>query len=167
MAGSVGHQPGGIGSLARLINGDAGLRSALNADLISLGLRLRWVGTEVLSWADLWDIVGNLSVDSAVGRCQSGLTGGISLLHLLLQEVANGERVAMAQRTSGKHKAKPKLIDLLKKSTVQSGFRHTPTPVSREELDRRLGWHEGRRVKPADPRGLARDAHGRFVKASS
>lgn len=109
----------------------------------------------------------NLSADSAVGRHQSGLTGGISLLHLLLQEIANGERVAIAQRASGKRKAKPKLIDLLKKSTAQHGFRHTPTPVSREELDRRLGWHEGRRITPPGSDGRARDSRGRFVKASS
>lgn len=139
MAGGVRDHGGGIQSLAGLIWGDVGLRSAIAADLIGVGLRLRWLGTEGLTWADLWDVCANLSQDSAAARYKLGMSG-VSLTHLLLQEVVNGERVAMAQRASGKRKVKPKLLDLSKRTSVTTGFRHKPNAMTREEIDRRLGW---------------------------
>lgn len=57
---------------------DPEFESAVNRDLIDLGLRLRWLcdGSDRLNWEDLLDIVENSAPESAVYRhVQGGLPG--------------------------------------------------------------------------------------------
>lgn len=67
MAGGQRRHGGGIRSLLELIDQH---REALEFDLITLGLRLDHLGSPTLSWRDLWVIVNQLPLGSALDRAQ-------------------------------------------------------------------------------------------------
>lgn len=82
---------GGIAGLRRLI---ADHKEALEYDLIALGLRFDWLGTEALSWRDLLVIVRQSPQSSALSRSLHGTDAMWDLhAHLL---AANADSAALA-----------------------------------------------------------------------
>ena len=81
---------GGIRALVELID-EHGL--ALETDLIRSGLRLRWLGSEALTWRDLLALVAHTRPDSALaaslgpdhlwGLTEQLLAAGVDMLRIL------------------------------------------------------------------------------------
>lgn len=65
MGEGVGRQRGGILSLLTVIEKHC---TAVEFDLIRYGLRLDWLGSEALSWRDLYVIVAQSGPDTAIYR---------------------------------------------------------------------------------------------------
>lgn len=87
-------------------------RRAIEADLIGLGLRLRYAGTDALMWHELYAVVTNLPATSALSRVQDpeGAGKGWGLTELLLAEATDALRVANWQRGGGTRRDYPKPI---------------------------------------------------------
>jgi hypothetical protein len=73
-------------------------------DLISMGLRLRDIGTEALTWRDLFVIVRQLPESSALARAIAGPDGEWGLQEQLLAGVLDKVRVLVWQNTADGHK---------------------------------------------------------------
>lgn len=85
-------------------------RAALESDLIHLGLRLQWVGSDALAWHELYAVVKHLPRTSAFFRVQRPEEAEWDLHALLLAEVADALRVANWQRGGGAKRDYPKPI---------------------------------------------------------
>jgi hypothetical protein len=104
VGGGLRDGPGGIRGLHRLLT-EYG--EAVEYDLIALGLRLRWLGTEKLTWRDLLVIVRHSPHTSALAREVAGPemtawnTGAVTawLLAMVtdLLQVANWQRASDAK----------------------------------------------------------------------
>lgn len=75
-----------------------------------MGLRLRDLGSERLSWGDLWTVVSFAPPDSALSRARNPEEGEWALETLLLAEAVDTLRVANWQRGGAKKKDFPKPI---------------------------------------------------------
>lgn len=89
---------------------NAELVRALEADLIGLGVRLRWVGTDQLTWHELYAVITNLPRSSAFFRVQNPDAAEWDLPALLLAEAVDALKVANWQRGGGKRADYPKPI---------------------------------------------------------
>lgn len=147
MGDGVWHLSGGIRSLHRLLTEHG---EAVEFDLITLGLRLRWLGTERLTWRDLLVIVRHCTPSSALARSVAGPevtawnTGTITAW--LLASVTDLLQVANWQRGGDEDAARPSFIprpslgdedEEDERARVLSG---RGEPMTFDELDRRLGW---------------------------
>lgn len=109
-------------------------------DLLALGLRLRDLGTDALTWAELAAVVHQSPSGSALDRARNPSHLWDLSHRQLLAAAADMLQVGNWQRGGGQG-PQPTLISLPQgpetegKPTAQ----HTPLPV--EEIDRRLGWN--------------------------
>lgn len=78
---------------------------AIEYDLIALGLRLRWLGSELLTWGDLMSIVQNLPTTSALNIARYGQDTMWGLNEYLSAGIFNQLAIANWQR-AGDEKAK-------------------------------------------------------------
>lgn len=85
-------------------------RRAIEADLIGLGLRLRHVGTDELTWYELYAVLVNLPQSSALYRTRNPEDAAWDLHAFLLAEIADALKVGNWQRGSGKRHEYPKPI---------------------------------------------------------
>lgn len=106
-------------------------------DLIRLGLRLRDLGTDRLSWGDLWAIVRNAPRDSALYRALNP-DHEWTLTDLLLAEVADAVRVANWQRGSAKRHEYPKPIPRPGVEPQSATYGKGAIPI--DEMAEWLGW---------------------------
>lgn len=95
MGRGVAGDAGGIRALAELI-GEHG--QAIEADLIAVGLRLRWLGSELLTWRDLLVLVGSSRPDSALSQAM-GIEHMWGLREQLLAAAVDTLRVLAWQNT--------------------------------------------------------------------
>lgn len=135
MAGGVWHHGGGIAGLARLLSEHG---EAIEYDLIRLGLRLDWLGTQCFSWRDLWVIVRQCGPDTALWRaddCRREQTVTTDLL----RSVEFSLRVLAWQNTkdgaTGRNAPQPVLFDWEKTRDEYAG-----DVMPLDELKARLGW---------------------------
>lgn len=77
-------------------------------DLIALGLRLRHLGTDALTWADLLTIVQQSDRSTALYRAMNPEDHQWDLATLLLAEIGDALNVANWQRGGGKKRDYPK-----------------------------------------------------------
>lgn len=139
---------------------DPDLERAVERDLISVGLRLRWLGdgSDRLSWRDLSVILQEAPRNSAIGRHVLGDNAEWGASEYLLAAIVDGVNGGNWQRGGGKSprpKPVPRPGDLpgrVKRVTEtrpepegdpfddnQSGvFRGVATPL--DELNEWLGW---------------------------
>jgi hypothetical protein len=75
---------------------------AINYDLMKMGLRLRMLGTEALSWGDLHDYVRYGNTDTALALERHGATVLWGITDHLLAVVADALHAANWQRGGGK-----------------------------------------------------------------
>lgn len=93
-------------------------------DLITLGVRLRWLESNMLSWRDLWVIVRNLPRSSALHRSVNGEEESMwTLTDYLLADIADTQawlawtktKDAEKGRNRPKPRPRPGLVDESKK----------------------------------------------------
>lgn len=137
MGGSVRRVTGGIRGLSRILT-DHG--EAVEYDLIKLGLRLRWLGTERLTWRDLLVIVMHSSQTSALLADTSPEDAAFGPTEVMLAVLEHRLRVLIWQNGGGKGK-RPEMMPIPgAKSGRKGGSVMAPEPVSIEEMNARLGW---------------------------
>lgn len=138
-------RPGDSGKILGLLDFIDAHRQALEFDLIRLGLRLRRLATEELTWADLDAIVYGLQLDpgtavakdlngrellqwDAHAQLMAGVFDQLGITNYLLRRTLGGDDKAEPPEQLPRPGVKPK--------TVQWGG-HARTI---EEMDRLLGW---------------------------
>lgn len=137
MEAGLRRRRGGIRGLLTLLRQH---REAVEYDLIALGLRLDWLGTEALSWRDLWVIVRRSKADSAVYRAQHPDEWAWGLPEQLLAATVDTLRAANWQRAGGKPKDFPWPIPRpgVEPDTKTRGRE----PIPLDDMAKWLGWDE-------------------------
>jgi hypothetical protein len=106
MARRITDDAGGILGLLDLVDEHG---EALSYDLIGLGLRLEWLGSERLTWRDLLVIVRHLPQDSALSRSMNGSISSWTVTDYLLADIFDALNIANWQRANaGKKSPSPK-----------------------------------------------------------
>lgn len=137
MGGSVRRVAGGIRGLSRVLT-DHG--EAVEYDLIKLGLRLRWLGTERLTWRDLLVIVMHSSQTSALMADTSPEDAAFGPTEVMLAVLEHRLRVLIWQNGGGKGK-RPEMMPIPGSKSDRRGTSvMAPEPVSIAEMNARLGW---------------------------
>ena len=139
MAGGVEHQPGGILGLLRLLTEH---EEAVEYDLITLGLRLDDLGTQRLSWRDLWVIVRQSPRGSALARSIHGQRAAWAQETYLLADIFDVLAAANWQRGGGKG-PKPKPFPRPKRDDDATVKRFGSAPLPVDEFD---AWLKSREV---------------------
>lgn len=138
MEAGLGRGRGGIRGLLELIRQH---REAVEYDLIALGLRLDWLGSERLSWRDLWVVVQQRPTASALSRAiePDAVTWGLS--EQLIAAAVDTLRIANWQRGEAKRSQFPKPIS---RPGVEPEFEviGSGAGLPMDEMARRLGWAE-------------------------
>lgn len=135
MAGRQRCDAGGIRSLRELIGSHS---EAVEFDLIGLGLRLDWLGSESLSWRDLWVIVRQSPRTSALFRATNPDAADWGLAEQLTAAVFDAVQVGNWQRASGKRHERPRPIP--RPGVEPEGKTFGSTPIPMHEMAERLGW---------------------------
>lgn len=117
---------------------DPETREAIEFDLISLGLRLRNVGTDGLSWQDVYTVLRQSPRSSAFFRSQNPEAHEWGLPELLLAEVADAVRVSNWQRGEGKRADYPKPIPRPGVKPTAQTYGKEAIPIS--DMAEWLGW---------------------------
>ena len=163
MAEGVGCRGGGIAGLLELLREHG---EAVEYDLLALGLRLDWLGTDLLTWRDLLVVVRQAAPGSAIARAVEPEQAAWGLSEQLLALVADYLAwMQWAQSEDGeKRRNRPKPIPRPGFEPDEEQRVIGSDPVALEELDAFLGWAAERvqQQKPTRPR----DARGRFVKVN-
>lgn len=106
-------------------------------DLIALGLRLDWLGSERLSWRDLWVIARQSPRGSAIARAlDPDHTWGLS--EQLLAAIFDATRVGIWQRGASKRSDYPQPLERPGVKPPRKKYGGTPLPM--DEMAKRLGW---------------------------
>lgn len=134
MAGGVRSQGGGILGLRRLL---AEHQEAIEYDLIGLGLRLDWLGTEALSWRDLLVITHKSPQGSALYAGVHGERSEWGLSEFLLAHMIDLLAEANWQRT-GRPGGHPKPFP--RPGLEPEGTTYGSDPIPLDEMAEWLGW---------------------------
>lgn len=139
-------------------------REAVEFELIRLGLRLDWVGSEVLSWRDLLVIVRQSPRDSAIARAVEPELAEWGLPEQLLALVADYLAWMQWAKTEDGAKGRRMPSQIPRPGVEPDAETRTfgSDPVALDELDAFLDWASAR-VKSGPPRD---PVTGRFVKKS-
>lgn len=137
MAGRFGDRTGGIAGLRQLI---ARHSEAVEYELILLGLRLDWLGTERLSWRDLLVIVRQAKTGGPLDRAERGADALWGIREQLLAGIFDKLAIANWQRGAGKERDRPKPLPrpgVTDETTKQYGKGALPL----DEMAAWLGWN--------------------------
>lgn len=138
MEGRIGDRRGGIAGLSRLLT-EYG--EAVEYDLIRLGLRLDWLGTDALTWRDLFVIIKCSPNDSAIHRAMIGEDHMWGLTEQLLAGIFDSLNIANWQRGGDEHAKKPERLPRPGVTKRTEGeLLAKGKPVSTDEMDALLGW---------------------------
>lgn len=128
-------EPGGILGLVRLLDEHG---EAVEYDLITLGLRLEWLGSPVLSWRDLVVIIRESPRTSALSRSIHGEAAAWGPLEHLAAAQLDALNGGNWQRGGGKGpKPKPTKRPGADRADTQH-YGSAPLPV--DEMADWLGW---------------------------
>ncbi len=136
MAKRRGCEPGGIQSLRELIDE---FPEAVEYDLIGLGLRLRDLGSERLSWRDLKVIITRMPQHiSALAAERNPNDSPWGLREHLLAELTDIQRLALWTKTKdgAKNRNRPKPIERPGRRPEKFGKK----PLSIDRMKEWLGW---------------------------
>ena len=136
MDGGLGGDAGGISGLLELIREH---KAALEYDLIALGLRLAWLGSEALSWRDLLVIVQQSPADCALARALNPDLAWGGLTEYLLAHISDTVSWLQWAKTEdgSKNRNHPKLWP---RPGVEVPEKKPVTTVPLDEAIARLGW---------------------------
>lgn len=130
-------KPGGIAGLAQLIDEHG---SAIEYDLIKLGLRLRQLGTDALSWRDLLVIVQHSSNGTALRVAMHPDSAPWGLSEHLLAVVADAVIAGnwMQSKDGQKNRNRPKPIP--RPGVVPDKKKFGGNAESMDAIKQWLGW---------------------------
>lgn len=138
MAHPLGSQPGGILSLDALVDEHS---EAIEFDLITLGLRLRQLGTDVLGWSDLKAIVKCLPAQSALFRSMHPEAQHWQLEQYLLADMADCLRWLVWAKTDdarqGRNRPEP-----IPRPGMKSSRERVGTATGLDQMAEFLHWSE-------------------------
>jgi hypothetical protein len=104
-------------------------------------LRLSWLGTEALTWRDLYVIVKQSPPDSAIHRSLTGLDHVWDLHGHLLAGIFDVLAVANWQRGGDENAKKPERLDRPGvKKQIDGQLLAQGKAVSIEDMNAQLGW---------------------------
>lgn len=135
MAGGQRCDSGGIRSLRELT---ASHGEAVEFDLIGLGLRLDWIGTERLSWRDLWVVVRQSPRASALFRSMHPEAADWGHSEHLLAAVFDAVQINNWLTAQGKRHERPR--PLPRPGVTPEGKTYGSQPIPMHEMAKRLGW---------------------------
>jgi hypothetical protein len=128
--------------------------TAIEYDLIALGLRLRWLGTEQLTWRDLKVVVTHSDSRSAQFRAAyPDLEVWGVPEQLLARAVEALERLWWAKTKDAKHgrnKPEPIYRPGVARAQEDSNIGSPETALTIEEMDAWLGWSPVPNGTPAE-----------------
>lgn len=138
MGGRIRYQRGGIRGLHQFLKEHG---EAVEYELIRLGLRLSWLGSDALTWRDLLVIIKQSPRDSAIQRDLSGPDHVWGLPEHLLAAIFDTLSVANWQRGGDEHAKKPERLERpgVKKQPDGSMLAQGQA-MSIEDMKARLGW---------------------------
>lgn len=136
MDGGLEGLPGGIHCLLTLLDEH---QEAIEYDLISLGLRLAWLGTGRLTWRDLAVIVRHSPRTSALARAVNGDETTWSLTDHLLAGVYDLLALANWQRAGKKNSPRPRPLPRPGKAGDGKRIGKDPIPIR----DFNTWWEKG------------------------
>lgn len=113
---------------------------AIAYDLLQVGLRLRDLGSDELTWGDLRAMTTQAPRHSAFYRAMHPEEAVWGLPEQLLAALVDYSAVANWQRGSGKQRDYPKPIPRPGVESDEKKF--GVTPVTQEEIDDFLGWNQ-------------------------
>ena len=150
---------GGIVGLVQLIDEHG---PAVEYDLIKLGLRLRQLGTEWLTWRDLLVIVQHAGNDTSLYMAMHPDAAAWNLSEHLLAVIADAVIAGnwMQSKDGQRNRNRPKPIP--RPGVEPENKRFGGKAESMETIRDWLGWDATTTVKPKRPR----DARGRFTKTT-
>ena len=128
---------GGIRGLLELIRQH---REAIQYDLICLGLRLDDLGSERLTWADLWAIVRHSPASSALARSIDPEAALWGQSEHLLAAIFDALRVANWQRGEARRSDYPK--PLPRPGVGPEAQQIGSGGLAMDEMAQKLGWTE-------------------------
>jgi hypothetical protein len=136
VARPLGSVAGGIQSLVVLIEA---YPTAIESDLIDRGQRLRYLGTDRLSWGDLRSILAWLKPDAALSRALRGDDWPWGLQEMLLASAVDYLALLFWTKTKAAqhNRGQPKPIQ---RPGVASPERIGAEPVSIDDMNDFLGW---------------------------
>lgn len=138
MGEALGYHAGGIRSLDVLIEAH---RVPLEFDLIGLGLRLRDLGTDALTWSDLWAICSCASPDSALSRALHPDSAQWRLGELLLADIADSLRWIAWTKSRAAQRPGARPPKRIPRPGVEDDREQIgTTQMSVEDMDAFLGW---------------------------
>ena len=106
-----------------------------------MGLRLSWLGSEALTWRDLYVIVKQSPPDSAIHRSLAGPDHVWGLQEHLLAAVFDVLAAANWQRGGDENAKKPERLPRPGvKKQLDGELIAQGKPVSTEDMDALLGW---------------------------
>lgn len=135
MAEGQRRDPGGIRGLRELI---AEHKEAVEFDLISHGLRLDWLGSELLSWRDLWVLIRWSPRGSALDWATNPEAAEWGLPEHLLASVFDALQIANWQRGSAKRRDFPE--PLPRPGVTPKGASFGKGAIPMDEMADFLGW---------------------------
>ncbi|WP_433669685.1 DUF5361 domain-containing protein [Nocardia sp. CA-136227] len=138
MARAFGNQPGGILSLDALLEEHS---EAIEYDLIALGLRLRQLSGEALSWRDLWAIVKFLPPDSALMRTMHPEDHRWRLEQHLLAEMTDCLRWLVWSKSDDARNGRNR-PERISRPGLESDRERVGTAVGVDRINEFLGWSE-------------------------
>ena len=152
-------EPGGITGLVLLIEEHG---PAIEYDLIKLGLRLRQLGTDALSWRDLLVIAQHSGHDTALHASMEPEASPWKLSEHLLAVIADAVIAGnwMQSKDGQKNRNRPKPIP--RPGVEPESKKFGGRAESMESIRDWLGWDAPPPVKAGRPR----DARGRFIKTT-
>lgn len=107
MAGRLGHEAGGILGLLDVLD-DPERRGALEYDLLSVGLRLDWLGSDRLDWRDLLVVHEQAPSESALARRhREGWTDVALLLATVVDELRIANWLQTEDGAKGRNQPQP------------------------------------------------------------
>lgn len=152
-------EPGGIAGLVQILE-DHG--PAIEYDLIKLGLRLRQLGTDLLSWRDLLVIVQHSGHDTSLNVSMHPDAAPWKLGEHLLAVIADAVIAGnwMQSKDGQKNRNRPKPIP--RPGVEPESKKFGGRAESMDSIREWLGWGSPPLEKPKRPR----DARGRFIKTT-
>lgn len=137
---AFGYHAGGIVSLDVLIEA---YRIPIEFDLIDRGLRLRDLGTDALTWGDLWAICKWAPTTSALARALHPEIGEWQLGEQLLADVADSLHWLVWSKTKDAQRSGARPPNRIPRpGVVDEHERIGTTQMSPAEMDKFLGWNQ-------------------------